>query len=45
MRGFIGFDAAYAMAGGASFTVGTELGYDSNDAFTARAAAGFQIPL
>ncbi|MDO8354590.1 MAG: autotransporter outer membrane beta-barrel domain-containing protein [Aestuariivirga sp.] len=45
LRGFFGFDAVYATTGGASFYVGAELGYDSNDAFTAQAAAGFEIPL
>src|SRR5690606_37688247 len=44
LRGFVGLDAAYAMTGGASFHVTTELGYDSDDAFTARAAAGLQVP-
>ncbi|WP_406873551.1 autotransporter domain-containing protein [Aminobacter sp. P9b] len=45
LRGFAGFDAAYATAGGAKFNVGTELGYDSNNAFTARAEIGFDMPL
>ncbi|MGB8313092.1 MAG: hypothetical protein WCE69_01250, partial [Aestuariivirga sp.] len=45
LRGFVGFDAVYATTGAATFHVGAELGYDSNDAFTAQAEAGFEIPL
>ena len=39
-RGYIGFDAVYAMGNGASLTLATEAGYDTNDAFTAEANAG-----
>jgi hypothetical protein len=44
IRGFVGFDTRFTTTGGARVHVGTELGYDSNEAFTARAQAGFEIP-
>jgi hypothetical protein len=45
LRGFVGLDAVYATTGAATFHVGAELGYDSNEALTIQAKAGFEIPL
>lgn len=39
LRGFVGFDAAWAGNNGVSFSVSTELGYDTDKATTAKASA------
>ncbi len=43
VRGFVGYDGTYALANGASLRFGGEAGYDSENAFSARIAAGFDM--
>ena len=45
LRGFLGFDMTYATNSGSRFFLGAEAGYDTSDAFTGEAKAGFEIPL
>jgi outer membrane autotransporter protein len=41
LRGFLGYDAEYALSDAASLTLSTEAGYDTAEALTLEARAGF----
>ena len=45
VRGFAGVDLSWQAAGGCSFFLGAEAGYDSGDAFTLDVQGGLKIPL
>lgn len=43
VRGFLGYDAAFAMTETASLNLSAQAGYDSNDALTLEGRAGFSL--